>query len=1156
MTGSQPAESSGPDGQKGRRGSYRAGFFFGTLSFGVAIGLGFASTVLTARLYGVETIGDYALVWAPVAALWVLSTIKEQQALIKEITDLTPRDPRVTQLFAAVFTFSVGLTATMALLAAIVCCFVFPGPLNAPQLLAPALVSIAGYTLVTNTGWNFDSILSAFVAGRQLFHVRLNESISFIVLVTAFGLTWKSVWGLVIATMGASAIALVHRAIVARRFAVPRLSGAEYRKGLDVLPGLLRFGLKAAPGQMALGVSQQGGIWAVGLVAPVAAVGAFSRAMVIPKNVQQASMRVTEVLFPTLVGRHSAGDGHGFDRALIDSIRYEVIGMLLLAAALGGAAHSVLDVFGPGFSAAVPALVLLLFFPVLASIAITQTQALWAVDRPGLTSLVAMVRLAVTIVLLVFLTPGMNFAGPAIALLAGMLVSVILYGFALRRHLTRPLRSTWPLRERAILVVAYAAGFGAAHAVEQAAPSLAALPLCLAAGTLAYVAVLILGGGVNRRDRERIGVLRARLRSRLGRRRLSRRPRAAVLSLALLVATLAWGVTSANANAITTENSLPGDSHWEAYENRASAATIEGYASESSVAQGGTLHLHVDSSAATYRVEVSRLGWYGGAGGRRMLCLPSCATSEGPVSQPGSPIVNGTTGELDANWTVTDAVPTGADWTSGYYVAELILTSGPEEGKTAWYPFLVTPAPGSESAILVQVPINTWQAYNPWPGGSLGRSLYGFNSAEGDAAAKVSFNRPLMRRTAKGDYYQEPVFTREVQAVRFLEREGFDVSYAGDGDVDANPAQLLSHGVNMVLGHDEYWTLAMREGWEAALAAGRNEVFLGADIGTWLVRYEDAGRTLVGYKSNSDPGNPPTVKFRDLSPPRPECELEGVQYDDTSGHPGLTDYTVASGAGGNPWIIAAGLSPGDTIHAAVGYEWDAIAPSCAVPSLETLFHYQTGPGAGNADAVTFAQPGAGSVFAAGSNMFANMLDSYGDNALSGQAADPRIQAFTRALLVDFMAAFPHPPTTTAVSSPASTHLAVSLIGDGVQPPSNAIVLGHVRKSKRRGTASLELLLSVPGTVTLSGRGVIPRTLAAPGRRLAGAGPENAIRVEVPVAPTQITLAKLRARGAVTVGIEVAYVPTGGTSRTRSTSIRLIMRHKAGASRRQRGRSLP
>ncbi|HET6997990.1 MAG TPA: lipopolysaccharide biosynthesis protein [Solirubrobacterales bacterium] len=501
----------------GKRGTYRAGFFFGSLSFGATLLLGFASTVLTARLYGIDVVGDYALVFAPVSALWVLSTIKEQQALIKEITKLEPRHPRVTQLFAAVFTFSTGLTALVALLVAIACAFVFPGPLDAPELLAPALVSIAGYTLVTNTGWNLDSVLSAFVAGRQLFRVRVNEATGFIVLATAFGISWKSVWGLVAAAIGASLIALVHRLVAVRPFVRGRLNLEEYRQGLDYLPALLRFGLKATPGQIAVGISQQGGIWAIGIVAPAAVVGAYSRALVIPKSVQQASMRITEVLFPTLVGRHTGGDGHGFDRAMIDSIRYEVIGMLLLAAALGGAAHSMLEIFGPGFDQAAPALVLLLLFPVLAAVTITQTQALWAVDRPGLTSIVAGVRLVVTVGLLVVLTPSMHFVGPPLALLAGMLVAAAIYGWFLRSHLTRPLRATWPIRERLALVLAYAAGFGAAHGVEMALPSLAALPLSLAAGCLAYAAVLVLCGGVNGRDRERIGQLLERIRTRAGR---------------------------------------------------------------------------------------------------------------------------------------------------------------------------------------------------------------------------------------------------------------------------------------------------------------------------------------------------------------------------------------------------------------------------------------------------------------------------------------------------------------------------------------------------------------------------------------------------------------------------------------------------------------
>lgn len=498
---------------EGRRGSYRSGFFFGVLSFAVALGLGFGSTVLTARLYGISAIGDFALAYAPVSALWVLSTVREQQALIREITRLEPRHPRVGELFAAVFTFSLGLTATAALLVALASAFVFPGPLGAPQLLAPALVSIAGYVLVTNTGWNLDSVLSSFVAGRQLFRVRLTESVAFIALAIAFGLTWKSVWGLVAATIGASLVALVHRTVAARRYVNPRLQRGGYRRGLAVLPSLLRFGLKATPGQLAIGVSQQGGIWAIGMVAPVAAVGAYSRAMTIPKSVQQASMRITEVLFPTLVGRHAGGDGHGFDRALIDSIRYEVIGMLLLAAAIGGAAHSVLDLFGPGFSAAVPSLVLLLLFPALASVTMTQTQALWAVDRPGLTSVVAIARMAVTVALLIVLTPRWNYLGPPLALLGGMLVGAVAFGFVLRGHLTRPLRVTWPLRERFTLLVAYSAGFGAAHLVEAATGSLAAIPLCLTAGSLAYLAVFALGGGINRRDRERIGHLAGRLRA-------------------------------------------------------------------------------------------------------------------------------------------------------------------------------------------------------------------------------------------------------------------------------------------------------------------------------------------------------------------------------------------------------------------------------------------------------------------------------------------------------------------------------------------------------------------------------------------------------------------------------------------------------------------
>ncbi len=523
-TPTTPDASRQPEG----RASYRAGFAFGTLSFVAVAIAGVISTILTSRIYGVRTIGKFALIMAPVSAMWVLSSVKEQQALIKEITGLPPRHPRVTQLFAVVFSFSTALTAFVGVLAAAACWFVFRGPLHQPELVAAAFVNIAGYALVTNTCWNVDSILSAFVAGRQIFWVRLHEALSFIAMAVAIGLVWPTVWGLVIATIGSSATSLVHRAIAARAFVRPRLTWREFRSGLRVLPELLRFGLRATPGQIAQGASQQGGIWAVGLVAPVTLVGAYSRAQTVPQRLQQVGNRITEVLYPTLVHRHTSGDGHGFDRALVDSVRYQVVGLLLIAAAIGGAAHLVMELFGPGFSRATVALALLAVFPALAAITATQTQALWATNRPGRTSLIAMARLAVTLTLLVVLTPRIGISGPAIALLVGYVVVVILSGIMLRPMLRHPLRRTWPVHERLALLVAYAAGFGAAHWTEHAARwsgagTHSALGLIVgilasfAAGTLAYGVAFLACRGLNARDRSRLGDVVGGLRARRGR---------------------------------------------------------------------------------------------------------------------------------------------------------------------------------------------------------------------------------------------------------------------------------------------------------------------------------------------------------------------------------------------------------------------------------------------------------------------------------------------------------------------------------------------------------------------------------------------------------------------------------------------------------------
>jgi O-antigen/teichoic acid export membrane protein len=511
-----PTEAASTD-----HGSYRSGFAFGILSFLTMAVLGLVSTIVTARIYGVTIIGQFALTIAPVTALWVLSTAKEQAALIKEITGLPKRHHRVTQLFGAVFVFSSTLTLTMSALAGVAVWLLFRGPLHVPYLVKPAFVSLAGYAIVTNTAWNLDAVFSAFVAGRQLFWVRLHEVASFLVIAVILGLASPSIWGLVIATIGGSFTSLIHRGVIIRHFARLRMSFAEYRVGLEALPGLLRFGLKITPGSIAQGLGQQAGIWTIrAFGGSVALVGAYSRAQTIPERLQQVNLRIVEVLYPTLVSRRSSGDHEGFDRALTDTIRYALVGLLLIAAVIGGAAEPILRLFGPGFSQAAVALMLLMLYPALNSVSVAQNQALLTVDLPGFTSVVAVTRMLITVGGAILLTRPMGITGPAVAILVGAIVDVAWKTFVLRPFLSSGLHEIWPVRQRLALVGSYLGGFGTAYFVTQAIPRLGGLLIALPLAVSVCCGLLFGLGALNHRDRARLGELLVTLRAKRSARRL------------------------------------------------------------------------------------------------------------------------------------------------------------------------------------------------------------------------------------------------------------------------------------------------------------------------------------------------------------------------------------------------------------------------------------------------------------------------------------------------------------------------------------------------------------------------------------------------------------------------------------------------------------
>src|SRR5687767_8076923 len=128
------------------------------------------------------------------------------------------------------------------------------------------------------------------------------------------------------------------------------------------------------------------------------------------------------------------------------------------------------------------------------------------------------------------------------------------------------------------------------------------------------------------------------------------------------------GVSQA-ANTIQIENGKPGTTAWQLV-NPAIDHEIEGYASLTSVNRGGQIRLFVHTTDPSYTMDVYRLGWYGGAGGRQVA---------GPITRTGIRQVMPTatsTGLIECNWTspYVLTIPGSSDptdWASGIYLVKL-----------------------------------------------------------------------------------------------------------------------------------------------------------------------------------------------------------------------------------------------------------------------------------------------------------------------------------------------------------------------------------------------------------------------------------------------------------------------------------------------------
>ena len=253
--------------------------------------------------------------------------------------------------------------------------------------------------------------------------------------------------------------------------------------------------------------------------------------------------------------------------------------------------------------------------------------------------------------------------------------------------------------------------------------------------------------------------------------------------------------------------------------------SMEGFVTETSLYPGQSLDLKVSMDPpGRFVVDIYRMGYYGGTGGRFMTRL-------GPFDGKTQAVPMMTIERLrECNWesAVTFTIP--EDWPSGIYLGK--LSRDEKFGKQSYIIFVVKERRTSD--ILCQVSDLTWQAYNKWPARD---SLYddgGTSVWYTGPNVRVSFDRPYAKycqlleaplSAGSGEFllWEHPL-------VFWLEQQGYDVTYCSNLDLHFDPDILNRSKVFISMGHDEYWSRKMYDEAIKARDNGLSFAFLCGNI--------------------------------------------------------------------------------------------------------------------------------------------------------------------------------------------------------------------------------------------------------------------------------------------------------------------------------------
>ena len=372
---------------------------------------------------------------------------------------------------------------------------------------------------------------------------------------------------------------------------------------------------------------------------------------------------------------------------------------------------------------------------------------------------------------------------------------------------------------------------------------------------------------------------------------------------------------------------------------------IQGFPDQSSAFPGDSIPLRVSTDAPWFRIDAYRQGtslklvssspWLAGD-------FAPDHRSEDDWGRDGV----GPDGNFAKGW-MAYPYDLPSAWVTGVYI--LMFVEG-DEAKNPKLPMpdpmtpdartgkamivVKNPNPGVVSQLLYKVPLFTYHAYNA----AGGNSIYQQHN--------VHFHRPgggtggtpwdmFYTDTFDGSSPRQVFAHWDAPFIRWLELSGYRVDYCTDLDIHRDGIELLSkYALVLSVGHDEYYSEAMRAALESFRDAGGNIAFCSGNTSWWRAEFDPNDPLLML-------GQQTIQNWSSIAIAKPEDLLTGVSF--RNGGWGQSRSNVGySVQHTEQWPFEeTGLTDGDAIgvkDGIIGYECDGapcnvVAPGPIAPSF-------------------------------------------------------------------------------------------------------------------------------------------------------------------------------------------------------------------------------